>query len=154
MKSIVTFLFFVFIGSVYGGHPSMTHIRDLFAKASVDEAANEELYQLTRSYSVNTFPVYYAYNAAAEMTMANHAYWPTSKLEYFNTGKKRLEEAIALFPKNVELRYIRYCVQQGCPFFLDYSSNLEEDKKYVLNNINQTDWSESYRQEVKTFLNK
>lgn len=141
------------LAGVLNAHPSMTELRDLFAKASTDETANNKLFSLTNSYSLNTFPVYYAYNAAAEMTLANHASWPGTKLEYFNAGKARLEAAVSKFPKNVEIRYIRYCVQQGCPFFLDYASNLEEDRKFVLANLNQTDWSETYKKEVQNFLN-
>lgn len=152
MKTSVFFLLLL-ITSITMAHPSMVEIRDLFAKASTDEASNTKLYELTNSYSLATFPVYYAYNAGAEMTLANHATWPGTKLEYFNAGKERLEAAVAKYPKNVEIRYIRYCVQQGCPFFLDYASNIEEDKKFILANMNQTDWSESYKKQVKEFLN-
>lgn len=151
---LLVFILLLFTGLVQAAHPNLVELRDLFAKASVDEEANNKLYSLTKSYSLNTYPVFYAYNAAAEMTLANHAYWPTSKLEYFNAGKVRLEEAVTAFPKNVEIRYIRYCVQQGCPFFLDYASNLDEDKKYILANLSQTDWSEDYKQKVRDFLGK
>ncbi len=152
MKRLVYILLFL-ISTVSIAHPSMVEIRDLFAKASTDEESNKKLFDLTNSYNLSTFPVYYAYNAGAEMTLANHATWPGTKLEYFNAGKERLEAAVAKYPKNVEIRYIRYCVQQGCPFFLDYASNLEEDKKFILSNISQTDWSESYKKQVKEFLN-
>lgn len=152
MKTSTFFVLFL-ISTFTMAHPSMGEIRDLFAKASTDEASNTKLYELTNSYSLTTFPVYYAYNAGAEMTLANHASWPGTKLEYFNAGKERLEAAVTKYPKNVEIRYIRYCVQQGCPFFLDYASNLVEDKKFILANMNQTDWSESYKKQVKEFLN-
>src|SRR5690606_3467593 len=123
--------------------PDMVTVRDLFSKASVDEKANNELFDLTKSYSLSYAPIIYAYNAAAEMTLANHTMWPTAKFDYFSSGKSKLESAIKTYPSNVEMRYIRYCVQQGCPFFLNYSSNLSEDKKYVLANLDKTDWSES-----------
>lgn len=153
MKKTVFFFFLISAISSMAAHPNMVELRNLFEKASTDQASNEKLYSLTNSYSLNTFPVYFAYNAAAEMTMANHVSWPGTKLEYFNTGKDRLEQAVSKFPKNVEIRYIRYCCQQGCPFFLDYASNLEEDKKFVLANLNQTDWSDDYKRKVKEFLN-
>jgi hypothetical protein len=148
------FLTALFISSALTAHPDMVEIRSLFSKAASDATANNELFSLTNSYNLSTFPVYYAYNAAAEMTLANHVSWPGTKLEHFNAGKERLESAVAKFPNNVEIRYIRYAVQQGCPFFLDYASNLEEDKKFILANISQTDWSESYKKQVREFLNK
>lgn len=149
----IIFLLFLIPFNLVVAHPNMDEIRDLFSRASVDEEANNELYNLTKSYSLQTFPVYHAYNAAAEMTLANHAYWPATKLEYFNAGKERLEKVIKAFPDNVEIRYIRYCVQQGAPFFLGYSSDLKDDKNYILKNINKTDWSDSYKKSVKEFLN-
>ena len=133
-------------------HPNLVELRDLFEKASIDEVANNELYKATKSYSLKTFPLYYAYNAAAEMTLANHAAWPTTKLSYFNAGKVRLEEAVQYQPNNVEIRYIRYCVQQGCPFFLGYAANLSEDKKFILANLDKTNWSNSYKDDVRKFL--
>jgi hypothetical protein len=151
MKFISTIVFSFFILGVFA-HPELTELRDLFAKASKDETANQKLFDLTKSYSLSTFPVYYAYNAGAEMTLANHVTWPGTKLEYFNAGRERLQAAVQKFPQNVEIRYIRYCVQQGCPFFLDYASNLEEDRKFILANMNQTDWSESYKKQVREFL--
>ena len=152
MKPLFFLTVFLF-SAILQAHPNMVEIRDLFSKASTNADANSELFELTNSYGLNTFPVYYAYNAAAEMTMANHAAWPGTKLEHFNAGKERLELAVSKFPKNVEIRYIRYCVQQGCPFFLGYAANLEEDKKYILANINQTDWSDAYKKQVRKFLN-
>lgn len=151
MKFISTIVFSFFIFGVFA-HPDLTELRDLFAKASKDEAANQKLFDLTKSYSLSTFPVYYAYNAGAEMTLANHVTWPGTKLEYFNAGRERLQLAVQKFPQNVEIRYIRYCVQQGCPFFLDYASNLDEDRKFILANMHQTDWSESYKKQVREFL--
>ncbi|MBK9191918.1 MAG: hypothetical protein IPM77_10605 [Crocinitomicaceae bacterium] len=149
----IIFLFFLLPFKLFAAHPDMNEIRDLFSRASTDESANTELFNITKSYSLTTFPVYHAYNAAAEMTLANHVYWPASKLEYFNAGKERLEKVIKAFPENVEIRYIRYCVQQGAPFFLGYSSDLQDDKNFVLKNINRTDWSDSYKKSVKEFLN-
>lgn len=152
MKQIFSTIFCLISVAVLA-HPSMIEIRDLFSKSAASAEANQKLFDLTKSYSLSTFPIFYAYNAGAEMTLANHAAWPGTKLEYFNAGKGRLEAAVLKFPKNVEIRYIRYCVQQGCPFFLDYASNLEEDKKFILANINQTDWSETYKKQVVDFLN-
>ena len=127
------FLLIFFVGSTYWTFSlDMNTVRDLFARAAEDEDANEELYKLTASYSLNTYPILYAYNAAAEMTLANHAYWPVTKYNYFDAGRSRLEEAVRAFPNKTEIRYIRYCVQRGCPFFLDYSANLEEDRTPTL----------------------
>ncbi len=128
------------------------HVRDLFSKASENEEANLELLELTKGYSLNKNPTLYAYHAAGKMTMSNHVFWPSTKLEYFDEGKEMLEAVIEKYPKLVEVRFIRYSVQKGAPSFLEYDSNMEEDRKYVLNNMGRTKWSPNYKKEVRTYL--
>jgi hypothetical protein len=150
MKKI---LLLFLIGLSFNTFADMQTVRLLFAQASVSEASNQKLVELTKTASISQNPVLYAYNAAAEMTMANHVYWPGSKLSYFNEGKKKLENVLNKNKSNVEIRFIRYSIQNGAPFFLDYSSNLEEDKKFILDNLNNTDWPADYKAKVKEFLN-
>jgi len=146
------FLFFLFISTQLNAAADLSIIRDLFGICSFDKASCYNLVSMTRAYELSKDPVLYAYHAAGEMTMATHEFWPPKKLEHFNSGKWKLEAAIKKHPKNVEMRYIRYSVQQGSPFFLDYSKHLDEDRKYVLDNMDQTDWTESYKKKVREFL--
>ena len=131
----------------------MNTVRDLFASASESSSSCNKLYSMTASGTLSKDPILYAYHAAAEMTKANHSSWPHQKLGHFNAVIVLLENVIAKYPKDVEMRYIRYCVQRGCPFFLGYSSNKASDKKYVLANMDKTDWSDSYKKKVRDFLN-
>lgn len=138
----------------FNAKADMEIIRMLFSQSSASETANKKLIELTKTVTIDSSPVLYAYYAAATMSMANHVYWPGSKLSYFNDGKKKLEAVINKYKSNVEIRFIRYCVQNGAPFFLDYNSNLEEDKKFILANLNTTDWPQDYKVKAKEFLNK
>src|SRR5690606_5476556 len=56
-------------------------------------------------------PVERGYEAAYHMFMAKHTGNPLKKMTYFKSGKKMLEKEIAENPENVELRYIRLCIQ-------------------------------------------
>lgn len=145
-------LLFILISAI--STPDLFEIRDLFSKSNTDEAANLKLIVLTKSATLKSNTLFYAYHAGGTMSLANHVYWPATKLSYFNEGKVALEKAVNFDYTNVEIRFIRYCVQLGAPSILGYSSNLKEDKVYILNNINSTDWSESYKQEIKSYLNK
>lgn len=78
-----------------------------------------------------------AYLGAFQMIRANHTSNPLSKLNTFNKGKKNIELAIKKAPENVELRFIRLSVQVNCPDFLQYNSNINEDKKFIRSNINR-----------------
>ena len=124
--------------------------RLLFPKIESDEDKNEELLKLTSNYTLDFDPTIYAYNAAAKMTMANHTIWPTSKLSYFKSGKRKLEEAVKNYPDNIEIRYIRYAVQNGSPEFLGYRENMKEDRKKIELNIDVVDWPNWF----KTIVNK
>lgn len=148
-----TFILFLTLLTV-NSFAGMEEIRTLFSKSSVDENAAERLIELTKNASLKSNPVLYAYHAGATMSLANHYSWPGTKLSYFNEGKEKLEKAVNFALTNVEIRFIRYAVQRGAPSILGYSQNLAEDKTYILKHINKTDWSASYKQEVRDFLNK
>ena len=49
----------------------------------------------------------------------------------FTEGKALLEQAIAAYPKNIELRILRYFVQKEAPRLLDYYGNLDEDYQLI-----------------------
>lgn len=147
------FLLFLLITTTHlNAETNIVTVRELFDKAASDKNSCYSLVSLTRNYSLEKNPLLYAYHAAAEMTMAAHEFWPATKLSHFNSGKWKLEAAVKKNPKNVEIRYIRYCVQQGTPFFLNYSSDIAADRKYVLDNIDLTDWPASYKKKVREFM--
>ena len=56
---------------------------------------------------------------------------PIEKLIYFNKGKELLEDAINQDPKSVELKFLRYSIQQNLPKFLLYHDNIEKDLNFV-----------------------
>jgi hypothetical protein len=128
-------------------------LRQLFAVASIDQKSNEELLERTKSATLKSDPLTYAYHAGALMAMANHVFWPGTKLSYFDQGKAKLEKAVNFALKNVEVRFIRYCIQKEVPAMLGYYGNVNADKQFILANINTTNWSSEYKQEVKDFLN-
>ena len=152
MRSILMFAF-VILG-LKSHAATMQDIRDLLEVASTDEASNQRLVDLTKSYTLKENPVLYAYHAAGVMTMANHVYWPGTKLDYFNEGKEKLEKAVNFALTNVEIRFIRYCVQKGSPSMLGYTDDISEDKKYILKHIGRSGWSKDYQDKVVKFLNE
>ena len=65
------------------------------------------------------------------MLKAKYAWLPNDKWAYFNKGKKFLESAISQDPSNIELKFMRFCIQNNTPSFLRYNKNLETDKWYI-----------------------
>jgi len=80
----------------------------------------------------NTNLTIFGYKGMAFMLKAKYAWNPQNKLEYFNKGKLILEAAIVKAPKNIELLFMRFCIQSNAPAFLFYRSNIKEDKSAIL----------------------
>ncbi len=81
--------------------------------------------------------VFLGYLGAYQTIWANHTSSPIAKLNTFNKGKKNIEQALKMAPDNVELHFIRLSIQVNCPAFLQYSSHINEDKKFIKNNIDK-----------------
>lgn len=79
-------------------------------------------------------PVYLAYLGAYQTIWANHVINPISKLSTFNKGKKNIENAFLLDQNNIEIRLIRYSIQNNAPKFLGYSNELIRDKNFIERN--------------------
>lgn len=92
-----------------------------------------------------------AFQSMALMFDARDSYNPYTKMSSFNKGKEMLENAVKKDANNVEVRFLRFCVQSNAPFFLGYSGNIDGDKAVILNN-----WStlkdEDLKEKIKTFM--
>jgi hypothetical protein len=80
----------------------------------------------------NPDPVLLAYIASLEALKAKHSWSPISKLQYMEAHKKVMNDAVRKSPNNLEIRYLRFNIQYSVPSYLGYSSNLEEDKKFII----------------------
>ncbi len=81
--------------------------------------------------------VFLGYLGALQTIWANHTSSPIAKLNTFNKGKKNIEQALKMAPNNIELHFIRLSIQVNCPDFLQYSSHINEDKKFIKSNIDK-----------------
>lgn len=127
----------------------ISECRKLFMEIAKEEVYCQSLINKTQSFGKNYTLM--AYHGAALMTSAQYVFWPFEQLKRFNQGKKILENAVRHDIANVEIRWIRYVIQKNAPTFLNYSKNLEEDKKILLNYINVT---EGVDNELKALISK
>ncbi|MES2679443.1 MAG: hypothetical protein V4635_06135 [Bacteroidota bacterium] len=77
-------------------------------------------------------PLVGGYKGMSAFMMSKHLSNPLTKLTYFKTGKNNLEAAIKADPASIELLYLRFSVQCNLPAFLNYNSNIDQDKKKIL----------------------
>ncbi|KAA3632677.1 MAG: hypothetical protein DWQ02_14375 [Bacteroidetes bacterium] len=138
--SLVTLLFL-------GASVIEKKIRSDFHSGKLSE---EKLEKIINNQSYENTPLTNAYKGLCETMMAEYVYLPTSKLKYFNRGKKKIDQAIVQAQGDPELRYIRMMVQLNAPSFLGYTGKIQEDLKIFIKNKNQFDGGEQW---LKTFAN-
>lgn len=84
--------------------------------------------------------------ATARIMRAETLWNPMEKLQTFHAQKVPLETAIADAPDHPELRLFRLSVQWSVPFFLDYSSNMNDDAAAVAAALQAGYWSDDAEQ--------
>ena len=117
---------------------NLSELRELYIEASFEEDKANKLYELTKNSSIESDYKNFSYHAIAILLQSKFSINPIDKLKSFGQGKKQLEKVISQYPKDIELRFLRFCVQDGTPAILDYKLNMEEDSQFIKNNISTT----------------
>lgn len=120
----------------------------IFLSCGINASVNQDLIQLRRLYyhvaeqhedleqlsefinhkpSVKT-SILEAYKGMYYMIKADVVWNPYQKLSYFNQGKVLLEQSIQKDPTEIELKFLRFCIQTNIPSFLHYNHCLTVDK--------------------------
>lgn len=114
---------------------NLQEIRDAYLSASDSQEKVKKLLQLCDNDNINR-PIILAYKTVAEMMLISYYYNPFKKLEIFNDKSKHLDLIIKNNINNLEIRFLRYCLQKKSPSFLGYNKELDVDYKFILRNIN------------------
>ena len=114
---------------------NLSELRELYIEASFEEDKANKLYELTKNSSIERGYKNFTYHAIAILLQSKFYVNPIHKLKSFAKGKEQLEKVISQYPKDIELRFLRFCVQDGTPTILDYKLNMEEDSQFIKNNI-------------------
>lgn len=128
-------------------------VRNLYYKATTSRKDADKFETVMKSATGISPSTLAGYKGMSSMINANYSFNPYNKLSFFIKGKDLLEEAIKVDPKNVELRFLRFCVQTNAPFFLGYSGKIEEDKAMLLANfsgVKDTDLASRISEFMKT----
>ena len=113
---------------------NLHEIRDAYLSASDSQEKVKKLLQLCDNDNINR-PIILAYKTVAEMMLISYYYNPFKKLEIFNDKSKQLDLIIKNNINNLEIRFLRYCLQKKSPSFLGYNKELDIDYKFILRNI-------------------
>ncbi|MTI23186.1 hypothetical protein E1176_19305 [Fulvivirga sp. RKSG066] len=83
----------------------------------------------------DTSPIMQAYEAVAEALIAKHSWNPVTKVNYLNSSQKLLQEAVLRDKLNVEIRFLRFYIENSVPAYLGMSKNKKLDKQLIIENL-------------------
>lgn len=132
---IISIVLAIFCMNTISENISVKKIREAYKICNQSKENAEDFYELTKEALQNEEPIYQGYHGAALALKASYSWNPISKMSYFNKAKKTIDAAIQLESDNIELRMIRLSIQSNVPKILGYHKNIEEDKDFILNNL-------------------
>ena len=135
MKFWIIISLLLSLANIQAQELNLSELRELYIEASFEEDKANELYELTKNSSIESDYKKFTYHAIAILLQSKFAINPIDKLKSFGEGKEQLEKVISQYPDDIELRFLRFCVQEGTPAILDYKLNIEEDSQFIKNNI-------------------
>jgi hypothetical protein len=83
----------------------------------------------------NKPPVITGYIGALTMLKGKHAWNPYTKMKYLNAGEKVMQQAVTADTHNIELRYLRFAVEEHLPGFLGMAKNLDTDRQEMISQL-------------------
>ena len=135
MKKIFFLIVILLSIKSYSYVPSQSQVRVLFQQSAVKEDSCKKLIKILESYNEKNNALYAGYKACATMMMANYVFNPFRKMSYFSKGKNLLERSIEADKENVELRFLRFSIQNNIPSFLFYKGSINSDKTFLMKRI-------------------
>ncbi|MEM1407904.1 MAG: hypothetical protein AAGG59_14085 [Bacteroidota bacterium] len=76
-----------------------------------------------------------AYQAAAKALIAKYTWNPLTKVSSLKNVEELLKNAVDEEKDNLEIRFLRFYIQNSIPTYLGFSKNLKEDGNILKNNI-------------------
>lgn len=134
IRSFLLILLMLFPGLVPAQKVSLNLARETYFGMSADEC---NALRLSNDFEKNppTDAVLKAYYGASTAAAPACLGSPAKKISYFRKGKDLIAEAVKLQSDNFEIRFLRFATQSKTPSFLGYHQNINEDKLFLLANL-------------------
>jgi len=115
---------------------SMSVVRLRFYDAVLDSKKVTLLDQKIKQFTYEP-SLLKVYKGASYAIKAKNEWNPFSAVKMLGKSIKTMDEAVKRSPTNLEIRFIRFAVQKNIPGYLGYSDNVDEDKGYLIKNIDR-----------------
>lgn len=117
---------------------NLKSVRDYYFKVNLEEISLDKYEDYISNLQNDARVEIKAYEAVVWFLRAKDYLNPMNKLEAFLEGKKQFKLLIDKHPNNLELRFLRYTIQDNAPVFLGYKDELKEDHNFLVENMNNT----------------
>ncbi|MCB0803172.1 MAG: hypothetical protein KDB74_08735 [Flavobacteriales bacterium] len=137
MKQIYTILLVIFpLLLTAEDNNQLISLRNQFYAASEEKIDLNHFASFIDELKDSDNPTIQAYRAMLYMLQAKESWNPIKKFSHFNQGKNLLDKLISENQNNIELRFLRLCIQINLPSFLNYD-NKDIDTMYLLKNLSK-----------------
>jgi hypothetical protein len=153
MKKIFLLFVCLFYTLVVIANDNIELARKEFKKAAFNDKVTNEVYQVLVS-SKTQDPLTQAYVAYFTALKARHVASPYEKITYVRSFDQAIKKAVALDPDNLEIRFLRFSVQDRLPPYLGFSKELAVDKKIIMQQIqsHRLDVPATFKKDMKAVL--
>jgi hypothetical protein len=114
---------------------NLDQIRKTYLESAKSEENIQKLISTCEDYKSKNDSIIYAYRTVADLMLIKYKYNPFYKLKLFTEYSRKLDLIVKNNFTNIEIRFLRYCVQKQTPRFLGYNDNLELDYQFIIQNI-------------------
>ena len=128
-------ILFFFIINCNAQINNLDQIRKTYLESAKSEENIQKLISKCEDYKSKNDSIIYAYRAVADLMLIKYKYNPFYKLKLFTEHSRKLDLIVKNNFNNIEIRFLRYCVQKKTPRFLGYNDNLELDYQFIIQNI-------------------
>ena len=130
---IIISFFFIIICNAQTNN--LNQVRKSYIESAQSEENIKKLISKCEEYKSKNDSIVYAYRTVADLMLIKYKYNPLYKLKLFTEYSRELDLIVTNNFKNIEIRFLRYCVQKQTPRFLGYNDNLELDYQFIIQNI-------------------
>lgn len=113
---------------------SLEEVRKQYVQAANNESSARALLKSLNN-ETSLSPVMLAYKGATRAIMAKYIGGVGKKYSLAKEGMQMLNQAVEKEPSNIEIRYLRFTVQDNVPSFLGLSGDLKSDKNAIIEHM-------------------
>ncbi len=82
-----------------------------------------------------TAPIIQAYTGASELLVAKYSWNPIAKISFLKKGVSKVNEAVNNDTENIEIRFLRFYIENSLPKYLGLSRNMSADKEIIVSHL-------------------